>query len=580
MRISASVVLGLFLGAALSAQVPGITTYGTGCGGQGGPATVSLSAALRPGYSSTVRLGNLPNGAFTCLMIGWSRRQWGVTPLPLPLGAVGMSGCQLLVSPDLIVSFVAGQGSVSGNLQVPMIAALVGLELNFQSLFVQNGLNATNLGLSHGLMARIAPLPTPTNLVTSLTQFGITYTFAQPVRAGQFANGDWFVVGPAPLADMQPPCATVNGRVVNGAMINPDPSVRDHGYDSGLYGPGNTALYRPTLNVALNLSASNPLVLQPNQSLVKIISNQNTALLPHIQTCSVLTCVAETPPVDSFRPPYAGPDHQVVYDVGMIDWNALGSLQPASGQPHIGTEAAKFERPWLDHCPGWVSRYMHPIDNMPDYGRDFTALYAQGALLCNLNVSQAERRTLLIRLVQIGIDCWGNVENGCKWEGVGGHGSGRKFPILFAGALLHDQAMLAVGQNYRSYRLPNGSWSGHFGEDCQTFYVAETAPGVVNFGHGGYSQAHVGLAEWGFSHVDWPNNDHEPWNFDSYRHCCTGNAWIGAILCTRVMGLVDEWNHPPLFEYMDRFAQAQPAGWTREWLPWTGSMWNLHRPNF
>ncbi len=573
--------LGGLLGSALLlGQGPGTGSFGAGCGGQGGPATVALNSALRPGYASTLQFSHLPPVSVACLMTGWSRAWWGSQALPVDLAAIGMPGCQLLVSPDLAVSFYTGNGAMNCSFGVPLSAAIVGQELSFQTLFVQGGLNSAGLGTSQGLRARVAPLPTPTSLVTSIAQFGITYSFAQPVRAGQFVNGDWFVVGPAVLVDMTPPCTTVNGRVMHGAMINPDPSVRDHGYDSDLYGPGNTPLYHAASNRALGLSAASPLVLQPNQALVKVISNTDPALLPQIRTCSVLTCLAQVPPADSFRPPYAGPDHEVVYDATMLDWNALAALQPAPGQPNIATEVAKFERPWLDHCPGWVSRYLHPIENMPDYGRDLAADYAQAALLCNLNVTVAERRTLVMRLVQIGIDFWGNVENGCRWEGVGGHGSGRKLPILFAGALLHDTAMLAVGQNYRSRRNLDGSWVGYFGEDCQTFYVEQTSATQINWGYGGYTQADLGLAEWGFSHVDWPSNDHQPWNFDSYRRCCTANAWIAAVLCTRVMGLRSAWNHPALFDYFDRFAQTEPAGWTRSWLPWTGLMWDLYRPSY
>jgi hypothetical protein len=561
-------------------QAPGITSFGTGCGGQGGPATLTLGSALRPGYASSLQFSHLPAGSVACLLAGWSVAQWGSQPLPIALSAWGMPGCQLLVSPDVALAFSTGAGTVNSSIAMPLAPSIVGIEMGLQSMFVQPGLNPVNLGMSQGVRARIAPLPASTSLVTSIAQFGVTYTFAQPVRAGQFANGDWFVVGPATLVGMQPPCTTVNGRVLNGAMINPDASVRDHGYDTDLYGPGNSALYHASLNVALGLSASQPRILQPNQSLIKVISNTDPSLLPQIRTCSVLTCVAQVPPADSFRPPYAGVDHQVVYDTTMLDWSALGSLAPATGQPHIPTEALAFERPWLDHCPGWVSRYVHPIENMPDYGRDFTALYGQAALLCNLNVTQAERRTLLIRLVQIGIDFHGNVENGCKWEGVGGHGSGRKLPILFAGALLHDAGMLAVGQNYLSYRDVNGNWVGHFGEDCQTFYVAQTSSTQINFGYGGYTSNELGMPEYGFSHVDWPSNDHEPWGQDSYRRCCTANAWIGEILCARVMGLRTAWNHPALFDYMDRFTQTEPPGWTREWLPWTGRMWDMHRASY
>ncbi|MCA8976177.1 MAG: hypothetical protein KDC98_15760 [Planctomycetes bacterium] len=463
---------------------------------------------------------------------------------------------------------------------LPLVSGLVGQELAMQVAVFSPTANSVGLAWSKGLAAHIGPMPTATSMVSSISQFGITYQFAAPVQAGRFVNGDWFVIGPARITAMTPPCTTVSGRVLNGAMINPDPSTQDHGYDSGLYGSGNGHLYLPALNVALGLSASIPITLQPNQCLIKVISNTDPAFVPQIRTCSVLTCLAVVPAGGSFRPPYAGPDHEVRYDTSHLDWNVLSALQPAAGMPVIATEEAQFQRPWLDHSPGWPSRYMHPVENMPDYGRDFSAAYNQATLLCNLALTRAERRTLLIRLVQIGIDFWGNVKNGCYWEGVGGHGSGRKWPILFAGRLLHDADMLNVGHTHRSYRNQDGSFEIHFGEDGQTFYVEQTGANQWNWGYGGYTQQHVGLPEFGFSHVHWPLSDHEPWGQDPYRRCCTANAWIGGILCVHVMGLVQEWNHPALFDYMDRFTVQEPHGWTREWLPWTGRMWDQYRSSY
>ena len=39
---------------------------------------------------------------------------------------------------------------------------------------------------------KLADLP----LMSSLSQYGITWTFEQPARVGHFVNGDWYVVGP------------------------------------------------------------------------------------------------------------------------------------------------------------------------------------------------------------------------------------------------------------------------------------------------------------------------------------------------------------------------------------------------
>ena len=126
---------------------------------------------------------------------------------------------------------------------------------------------------------------------------------------------------------------------------------------------------------------------------------------------------------------------------------------------------------------------------------------------------------------------------------------------------------------------PNNS--EQFGEDCQTFFVQETSPGVYNWGHGGYNASWVGTPEWGNSHTEYPENDNSDWDHDPYRRCCTGNAWVGQTLAARIMNLDDDWNHPAYFAYMERFMDYETQGtWTRSWEPWQGNMWDMHEPNF
>lgn len=555
------------------AQVPGGTSYGTGCGGAGGAPTLAISPPMRPGFTSTLSMQHLPANQPGVLMFGDSRTNYFGIPLPLPLAGLGLPGCELLIGPQSSISFFTGNGQPSWSFGVPLTPVLAAHPIYLQAMFADP---AVGIGFSRGYDSRFTPMPTPTTMKSSITQFGITFQFAQPVPAGQFVNGDWFVVGPATLVGMTPPTTLLNGRALHGAMINPSAATRQQGYDGAMYGPGNEGEYIPALNVALNLSASNPRLLQPNQSLVKTISNTDPNYLPQLQTCAVLTVLAETPPNGSFRPPYAGNDHQVRYDEQLLDLSRLAALAPASGIPDVNLLLPKLERPWLDHAPGWTSRYMHPVLNMPDYGRDFTSLYNEAALLCNSNLPMTERRALAIKLVQIGIDCWGNISNGCRWEGTGGHGSGRKLPILFAGALLRDADMLSVGQQFLSQRFLNGTSTAFFGEDCQTFYVAQTGS-TINWGYGGYVTSDIGTPEYGFAHVNWPSNDHKVWLQDSYRRCCTANAWVGGIVVVRAMGLVSAWNHPALFDYMDRYMATEPSGWTRGWSGWCERMWDLHR---
>jgi hypothetical protein len=571
--------VGFVVAAAAAAQVA-VGTFGAGCGGAGQPVTLSIAPAMRPGQVSVLQIDHLVPNQLAMLMFGTSRSDWWGTALPLPLGSIGMPGCELLVAPETSLLFGTGSGTAASSFTVPSSPALAAQRLFLQVMFEQPGFNGAQLGVSRALEARIAPWAAPTAAVTSITQHGITFQFAAPVQAGQFVNGDWFVVGPVSLVDMTPPCVTSNGRVMHGAMIDPDPSTLLHGYDKALYGPGNEARYQDALNVARNLSPQSPRLLTPGHSLIKVISSTDPTLIPQLHTCAVLTVLAEAPPQGAFRPPYAGTDHSVRYDEQMLDLSRLQSLPPAAGMPGLLQQLPKFERPWLDHGPGWPTRYMHPIANMPDYGRDFASLFNEAALQCNTNAPLADRRQLAIRLVQIGIDFFGNVRGGAYWEGVGGHGSGRKFPILFAGALLGDPAMLAVGQDYPSVRNLDGTYTVHFGEDAQTFYVQQTSSTQINWGYGGYTAAELGLPEWGFSHTHSPNGDDVNWTGNNYRQCCTVNGWIGAVLCARIMGLRDEWNHPALFDYTDRYTQIHTSGWMRSWSPWVGGMWDLHRASF
>lgn len=313
---------------------------------------------------------------------------------------------------------------------------------------------------------------------SGVTQFGITWTFNQNHLIGRFANGDYWVVGPVTITNIDPP-STVdkNGRTMNGAMINPSPrDGSNNGYDSELGG------YDHKYNVAFNVSASNPLVVQPHSSLVSVISLPKPNLRPQLKTAAVLTILDVVPPEGSFRPPYSGTDKTIKFNKNQLDYSKLAKLHAPASTPRISSVERKFERVWLEHHPGWPSRYQHPSDNMPDYGRDMMRQIGDAALMLQLNLTNAEKETLLVRFVQLGIDLYGVLRNGGKnnWQDNGGHQGGRKLPILFAGVVLNDSAMKDIGEKSGNY-LYSGSYGPgnppfdyiHFNEDDQTFYVKD-----------------------------------------------------------------------------------------------------------
>jgi hypothetical protein len=71
-------------------------------------------------------------------------------------------------------------------------------------------------------------------------QYGVTWTFASTATFGQFANGDYWVIGPVTITSITPATTTSAGRTMNGWDVNPLPPD-PQGYDScaGDYSAGD-----------------------------------------------------------------------------------------------------------------------------------------------------------------------------------------------------------------------------------------------------------------------------------------------------------------------------------------------------
>lgn len=451
-----------------------------------------------------------------------------------------------------------------------------------------------------------------------ITQFGITWTFDRNHTVGQFANGDYWILGPVTVIGIDPPSIETDGRTINGSMVNPSPKLGTRqGYDSTMYG-GYGPYFDPNLNIARpygrDLSKFNPLILQPHSSLVSTVSIDEPEHRPQIETAAILTVLDAPVLQGSFRPAYCDSDKAIRFSKNQLDYSLLASLKPTPGVPGLVTVARHFERPWLDHVPGWVGRYIHPEENMPDYGREMATQIGDGALMLHINFTSGNKETLLIRYVQLGIDLYGIVQDGGEnnWHNDGGHASGRKWPILFAGLLLNDAEMINIGEKSGDYLYSDGYGPNneppdyiHFGEDDQTFYVGDgdiyEPPykkytwhgGFVYYGHGNGSQLrdyleyfehHRGMPDWGIVHATNPNWDGLNWDAP-YRQSCTANSWAGFVLAAHIMGVKERWNHNALFDYMDRYMKVQEevvgAGhWTRQQSKFIENMWDAYRPEY
>ena len=429
----------------------------------------------------------------------------------------------------------------------------------------------------------------------ALSQHGITWTFSEEVQHGQFANGDHWVVGPVEIVSISPVSVEENGtwttiegthpwsgpRTMHGSMINPDPGDGyTQGYDSEAYAwhPGNGRIYGThydsSLNVALNVSEENPLTIDPGNSLVSTISVEY-GHRPQLESAAILTVLGARPPEGAFRPPYSGTDKTIRFNVNQLAYSLLGTLPQVSNTPSVSEVARSIARPWIDHVPNWVGRYIHPADNMPDYGREIAIELGRASLLLQTDLSNSKKEEILISLVQKGIDFHGVLVNGGQdhWVGNGGHMSGRLWPILFAGLMLNDGTMSGAAEQSGDYLYSGEYGPGnpppdyvHFGELDQTFYVTQQdvdrtngpqwAPHSSAANPEPYETSDIGMPEWGISHSTAPYRDNKEWP-TPYRQRSTAISWSGHVLSALIMGVKGTWNHDAVFDYMDRYIATE-----------------------
>jgi len=420
-------------------------------------------------------------------------------------------------------------------------------------------------------------------LKESVSQYGITWTFAKPARVGQFITGDYYVVGPVTIKMIDPKPLwgdevkeTINKVSVrenkypgkqarNGSSVNPVPRTNPKayckvGFDSRT--PGDR--YDP------NQFAHLPIKLVPGDSLVSTISRENKEIrsfsgqhVDPLRTAAVLSCLAEPQPADAFRPSYCDSKNSKIHLARGLRRELLTNLARVANMPEtLSAFARKFQRPWIELADfGFAA----PKQNMPHYGQRMAEQVGEGSLLLLMDYTAEEKEPTLVHLVQIGIDFYGAARVGFQWRAHGGLYSGRKWPIVFAGIMLDDEDM----------RTPTRKVPGViFHEDDQTAFGPVTYRGkvfekswsgsrAIFLGHSPY-QWHRGERHWedGWGLLDvyppskWPEKNKDKGSIlasEGYRRSNTSGSWIPEALAVRIMHAEKIWNHDAFFAYVDRW---------------------------
>jgi hypothetical protein len=435
----------------------------------------------------------------------------------------------------------------------------------------------------------------------SLTKNGVTWTFSQEVPVGQFITGDYYIVGPVTIVAIDPSPTEENGR--HGSALNLPGNGRDV---SPFDDRTSSNRYRE------HLRSYPPIDMVPGDVLLSSVSIESGGDFQawlregyetpssYVRSVSVLHVLEEPVSADAFRPGYVG-GPKLWYYANDLRRNLLPALEKVENVYDINTLASHFSRPWLDIT---YFGFDAAVEYQAVYGREVGRAVGMASLALMLDYSSDEKEDLLIGLVQYAIDLWHIAHAGhTGWPAHGGHGSGRKWPLIFTGILLEDPEMVEPSSTFPELR---------FGEDMHTAYDdCWTGANVVYTGHQGLwdgepvsSQPH-----WGpYEHLH-PSEWYEAFDghdrFDigeSYRRCCTSVAWVGQALAARIMRAEDLWGHVAFFDYVDRWmteddtehvqildqviqplvGRTYSAGWQRQgqaWDPFVNNMWAAYRDN-
>jgi hypothetical protein len=336
---------------------------------------------------------------------------------------------------------------------------------------------------------------------TSLSQWGITWTFKGEYTTGQFVNGDYYVVantdyGSDPnvlIIHIDPCCSsTESGRTQNGAMFDPNAgeageniSNTKHGFDSAI------AAYQASLNKALpgdaNITSSNPLVVPAGTSLVSCESDPDSPYRP--LDFAILTVVSSAPDANSFRPAYAASSKTIDYNLADVNYDVLADLTEQAGAPSMsdlidGAGTSNFKYPYI--CISNTNAILQGVHH--SIHDDFCEDSYDAWLLLNCNYTDAQKKDLLIYMIQVGIDVYGivgrNVGGRQQFRAFGAYNVGKKTAIMAAYAVLEDTTVLAditaKSGDYIHSETTLGTWpvaqvpadAYYFSEDVGTFLLA------------------------------------------------------------------------------------------------------------
>lgn len=426
-------------------------------------------------------------------------------------------------------------------------------------------------------------------LVTgAISHDGVTFTLASDRPAGQYANGDWWVLGPVTITSITPASTIINGqrsdgsnytgRAIHGAMVNPgNRSFAVGGLVANNAGspvqltPGGTPqafipqgfdaltgsiVYSATYNASFNVDpgrTGTPLQVTTG-SVVKCLSETipaNTSALGRSAPVRfvVLTVVDQIPVPGSIRPGMSRASKTSLVNVADFDLSVFQNLAPIAGAPSYEQALEYVSGTFNTFQPDSInSANMMPRIH-PDYGREVGNRIHAALLALHLSsFSSHQKRVLLTHLATFVDDIVSRAEEGGLGFGSGGGNQWKKPALAIAAAMLKAKAP-ASWLEYCDAALRPMSW----GEDAHHSIITELDLATPRLTADGrprtpFTFMALGSAEWG----NWSaiNRTDAGMNMDLfYRDIMTGAFFPGLQAVELTEGAVALWNNPKVFLY-------------------------------
>ena len=329
-----------------------------------------------------------------------------------------------------------------------------------------------------------------------------------------------------------------------------------------------------------------------NESFCKFVTVEDAPAAARKVTTEVhtVTVVATAPDAGAIRPGFSAPSKVSRLNVTDIDFDLLPSLTlPESA---ISTDAARAVlrmRRFVERGNARVTQHLQP-DGLPTYGRDYAERIGAAALVMCGDISSAIKEELAIGFVTLAEDICAALDQGVRWQWVGGLGAnhpGFLLPVVMAAAMTGDEKFLFWAEAQE--------WSA---EKRQTFYLDaddiernSTAPEANRY----TAEIHLGMPEYNIQPLDanrpagGPRTKPLSKDIDASYRRPNWNCYVPQALAMRLVpGAIAAMNHPAFFDYCDRVMDrsftnepGSPVGAARSGnnavSTFTAAMWDSYR---